>query len=430
MPPIGLRDLAAFAVPPADQTAGQMSLHRFAGGLRELAQLNQQRDLELQRQAQQAELQRQRLAAEEAQAHAQRQAAIAEENRKRAESRRTNAQKVYGEVYQQLSQPGGAARVERRLPELQAHGVKWQALPDGTSYGFVYQPEGGAAEQWGSLDLGKMTTEDKAATERMLGAAARAQTGRTPTEVASAGREAVLAEPSLAGKEGLAAFESATNQRQGDLAAMERTRVQAAATRAAQATKSASHGELPEVDPVNLQRATQQRNQYVRERVVATRPMRANIALARQAITEMQSGNPLSQNTALIGRLKAAFGSRSSDKELQFTLSEGGLLVRLQNAFTRAASGTLSEEYRADFVEAAQRMLALDEQRLIAEARSLDESVSADPSIRAWVGPEYADMMGRSASQQILGGGAPEEGPPAPEGYDADAEADRLLEGP
>lgn len=428
--PLGLRDLAAFAVPPADQTTGQDSLHRFAGGLREMAQLGQQRDLEEQRLQQQAVLQNQRIAADKA---AARQRAVMERQeaeRRTAESRRVGAQRAFGEFSQLLHQPGGAARAESQLPALQAHGVTWQALPDG-SYGFVYQPGGGQAEQWGKLDLNKMSVEDRAATERMLGAAVRAQTGRTPTDVAAAGKDAVLADPSLAGKEALDAFAGATNPQLNRQQSAENARRNAAALATRENARKVGSGGMGPVDPKVMNYAAQRQQQLVRDRQMQMRPLRSNIALARQALAEMSSGNPLAQNTALISRLKAAFGSRSTDKELAFVLSEGGLAVQLQNAFARAADGTLSDEYRGAFMEATQRMLELDSSRLTKEARAIDELVRTDPAIVAYVGQDYADLFGRRASEQVLGGGMGPDEPPAPAGDDdADAEFDALMGGP
>lgn len=430
---LGLRDLAAFAVPAADPDAGARGIRSLAGGLREMAQLGQQRELEQQRLTQQAELQKQRIAAEQAQARATQQAAIETENRKRAESRRVGAQKVYGEVYQMLSQPGGAAMVERKLPELQAHGVSWQALPGG-GYGFVYESEAGA-EQWGKLDLGKMSAEDKARTEALLGAAQRAQTGRTPTEVAAAGAETVSADPSLAGKNALAAFGSATNQRQGDLAAMDRARVAASAARAAAADRKLGGDDgSAGLDPMNVKRAGDRQMAIVMRFMQqgSTKALHQRIAETKASIAQMgDTANPLSQNSAFFKRLTSMQKGALSDRDIRFQLSEAGKWNLLDRAIKQwTDTGRFPDEYRAYFEDAAELLLRKDSEQLSQVARAAGDVVRMDPTIPLYVRGNQAfhDYLVGQAEETILGGNAGVDSqPPAPDGYDADAEADRLL---
>lgn len=411
--PIGLRDLAAFQVPAVDPMAGGEALGRLGTSLMDLARMKSQGEISA------AQIAAQRQAS--ADATARNAADIAAQQRRQQaqqrEARRTAAQKAYGEFVQALKTPGGAARAATQIPALQATGVKWQPLPDG-SYGFSFGDGEQPDENWGNVPLAQLTADDRAATEKALGAAIKASSARNAGEVAGAGAMAVHADPSLAGKEALQTYEGVVNPQLNRLQSDLNSRRSAAAQ--AEAARNRQIG--PGVDPKVMNYAAQRQQQIYRawEMNSSTRQLKADIASSNKAVAAMSSDNPLDQGTAFFQRLHANQGGRPTDRDLQYELAQGGLLTRLQTGLQRAMNGQFSEEYRKDFTEAAERMREYDLRRLAKQARGLGDLLMNDPAITAYVGPDMAQDFAHKAEEQVLGAAnaTGDEAPSAPGGYD------------
>lgn len=418
--PLSLQDFASFMVPQAPQNMGADSVHRAAAGLRELSQMTQQRQIA----DMQVQQQRDALAARQRQAEAEAAAQLAAEQRRRADSHRATAVKTFGDMNQELMKPGGAARLDSQLPTLQANGIAWHATPDG-KYSFTYAAGPNApAENWGELDLGKMSAEDRAATEAALGAAQRASTARRPEDVAAAGAEAVAADPTLAGKEALAAYGAATNPQLQRIQSDENSRRSAAAMAAAGSRNDlGGSGGEGAVDPMNLNRALLRQQSIVRsvQAQGSTKELQKKIAETNQAINMMgDTKNPLSQNTAFFTRLKSFQGGRPTERDLAYQLREAGVLEGLLIGLKRwTDEGRFPEQYRSYFVQAAQLVKEYDSKRLRDVARAAGDAVAHDPGIPLFTNDRIAADLARQAEEIILSGeGATSvtaEPPPAPD---------------
>lgn len=412
---------------------GAASVHRAAEGMRELGQMQQQRRYQ------------DAMVAQAAQNEAGRNARALADNlvqRDQMEHQRaTAARSALDDFTKALLEPGGAARARERFPSLKGHGLTFEeqmapappdlpgapprtapADPIATGRYNVRRGE----EDFGEVDITGLNEQDAADTRAMMGELRNL--GGSPQKRMSV-EQAIMGNPTLRGPKALEEYRKTVDPALNRDAAAQRTAQMASAQRAS--------GQRAETNIDS--KAVKDFEMMVRQNTnsIATRfgakALNDEERAIEASLAGMQSGNPISQNDAILSKLKAQQGGRISDADYRHALSNAGLLYKIQNALKNIAGGGLVDDYRDLFIQAGQILQDVNDDRRARLAQQVGDYFRQDAftarfAAAAGMTPEDAAARAERAVYDMATGdiappGAAPEGDPG-DGGDGSADAE------